>query len=110
MEKMKLPTPSRKLELTDLFTTWIGNASVDFTDMRALLPQFDVSTDSAAQAIHEGIDYVFDKPGHEEARARMHECLTRIHTAFREGRYDEGYEMCPELHTLFSKTRGGRTE
>jgi hypothetical protein len=99
-------THERKSELTDAFTSLIGNCIDNYAMRNSWFPELPpMSIDIAAQDIHEGIDIIFCKPKHEDVRRQMHELFEKIHLAFQEGRFDDGFALCHPMHDLFAKTK-----
>jgi hypothetical protein len=104
---MSLPpyTPQSKGELLDVHATVFLSAPDNFFQVSNTRPGEERTLDSSFQELHRGVDHVFYKPRHQEARQHMHAVLDAIYEKFKSGDINAGRIMCQDFEDLLAQTR-----
>lgn len=98
-------TPQSKKEILGVQATVFLGAPNNFFPLPNLLPSEQRSLESSFDELHRGVDHVYRKPRHNEARSRMHDLLDKSYAEYQAGRIDEGRILIGHFENLVIDTR-----
>jgi hypothetical protein len=104
---MPLPpyTPQTKSELLDVHASVFLFAPDSFVQLPNRPPDEQRTLESSFKELHRGVDHIFRKPRHDEARQHMHAVLDAIYERFKSGDINAGRIMCHDFENLLAQTR-----
>jgi hypothetical protein len=97
-------TPQTKRELFQVHAL-LSSAPDRFYQVPNARPDELRTLESTIAELHRGVDHVFRRDRHEEARAKLHAVLDTIHDAFKSGHEDKGHALWDDLGVLLHETR-----
>ena len=98
-------TPQTKKEILEVQATVFLAAPDHFLQHAFLTPQEQRTLESSFWELRRGVDHVYRKPRHDEARPRMHDLLDRSYAEYKAGRIDEGRILIGEFENLIIDTK-----
>lgn len=104
---MPLPTytPQTKGQLLEVHARVFLFAPDSFVQVSNTPPGGETTLESSFGQLHRGVDHVFRKPRHNEARQHMHAVLDAIYGKFRSGDISAARIMCHDFEDLLAQTR-----
>jgi hypothetical protein len=98
-------TPQSKSELLEIHARLFLDAPGFKFQVQHKYPERWRTLESTVEELHRGIDHVYRKTRHEDARSRMHEAVHATYNEFKSGRVHEGRMLCHRIEDLISDTR-----
>ena len=98
-------TPQTKRELLEVHAVLFLSAPDNFYQVSNALPEEYRTLESTVAELHRGVDHVFRKDRHAEARAKLHAVIDATYAEFKAGRVHEGRMMCHQIEDLIDQTR-----
>jgi hypothetical protein len=91
--------------LREIHATLFLSAPDRFFKQPNALPEEQRTLESTVAELHRGVDHVYRRDHHREARERMHDAIDAAFVEFNAGRVHEGRMKCHLIEDLIELTR-----
>lgn len=98
-------TPQTKKEILEVQATVFLGAPDNFYQVSNTPPGEERTIESSFDELRRGVDHVYRKPRHAEARPRMHQLLDQSYGEYKAGNVDAGRIAIGHFENLVIDTR-----